>query len=169
MLVFSGDDDFKDSKAKFGKTLPTLQQHGIRVYAMLFGNIDMGTYYIFWNGLGSLGPITDNFSRDTEDLNNLAYRTGGYLSVENTRNELQQYKLNDDGIKQVSQNGWQLYGGIAETYALQVDGSEDEVSSIRIELAPDARVKVPGAVVVQSINAAACQSVPTLATANEAR
>ena len=157
MLVFSGDDDFTDSRAQFGKTLQALQQQGIRVYAMLFGYIDMGTYYTFWNGFGRLGPITTDLSLDTEDLNNLAYRSGGYLSVENTRNVLQQYKLNDDRTKQVSQNAWQLYGGNAETYVLRLDGPEDEVSSIRIELAPVRPGKVPSAVVVQSRNAAPCQ------------
>ncbi len=173
LFVFSGDDKFNDSRAKFNKTLRSLQQQGIRVFAMLFGYIRMGTYYTFWNGpLNGPGPgppLSSNVSREEEDLNNLAYGTGGYLSVENTHDVWQRYKLNDDRTKEVERIGWQLYGGIAETYILRFARSADEIGTVRVGLAADVISKVPGAVVVQSRNASECEASPGKANPDPAK
>ena len=165
LYLLSGDDDFKDSKAKYSKTLQILQHRGIRVFAMLFGYINLGTYYF----LGAVSPNTgqaystgslSNIAHDEEDLNNLTYRSGGYLSVENTHDDNRQYKLNGDRTKEVAQIGWQLYGGIAETYVLHVNAPIDGLNSVRIRLAKDVSTKVPGVVVVQSINFGQCNANP---------
>ena len=162
LLVFSGDDDFRDSKAKFGKTLGTLREGGIRVFAMLFGYIDLGTYYTFWtaplHSPGLSSPLSGNLSRDTEDLNNLAYSTGGYLFVENTHNSLRQYKLSDDRTKEVTQMGWQLYGGAAETYVVRLSASTEVLDRLKVGLTAAVTDKVPRAVIVQSKSAVGCAS-----------
>ncbi|MFZ3263350.1 MAG: hypothetical protein WA172_05080 [Terriglobales bacterium] len=171
MYVLSGDDDFKDSKAKYSQTLQILQHRGIRVFAMLFGYINLGTYYF----LGAISPggqlystgSLHNIAHDEEDLNNLAYRSGGYLSVENTHDDNHQYKLNGDRTKQVALIGWQLYGGIAETYVLQVNAPIDGLNSVRIGLAKDVSAKVPGVVVVQSINSEQCNANPAISDSSE--
>ena len=158
ILVFAGQDKFPDSRIRLQTVYDSFLLRRIRVFALLFNYLVGGSYDSFFLGNS---PITEH-SAEQEDLGALSWGTGGYIVVENTRDELHRYKLDDPKLQGMRQSGWVMYGAIAEYYHMQVEEPADEKKSRPWKLGVSREVlsKYPNAEVLFPKSLLPCKSSP---------
>ena len=157
LFVFSGADDFSDSRNRFANVYEELSEKHIRVFGVLFSYViggGMSPYLIVGGGAIFASP---GVSGNAETMNSLSWESGGYLVQENLRDALRTYKLTDERLHKLTQLGLQEYGAIVQFDRLEVSrDASSKRQAIKLDLAPEWRKKKPAAVLIYPRQLPAC-------------
>lgn len=158
LFVFSGADDFSDSRNRFADVYEDLSEQHIRVFGVLFSYVrggGMAPTLIVGSGTIFASP---GVSGNAETLNSLAWESGGYLIQENMRDAVRTYKLTDERLHELTQLGLQEYGAIVQFNRLEVSwAARSKPQAIKLDLAPEWRKKKPAAVLIYPRRLPACR------------
>lgn len=148
-----------NNHTKYSTVADALADRHIRLFSFLLGPLMAGTSFFSMGGAPGRPAMNGVMVANEENLDALTWNSGGYLVVENTKNELREYKLTDEHLEALRRESWQMYGAVAEFYRVLLippanSGNHEKWS---LELSESIRKRVPQAKVLFPRELPACR------------
>jgi hypothetical protein len=132
------------------KLQKALMARGIRVFAVVTGPIEVGTFY---SGFARFTAVPQMYSWFSPDFSNswvLSFHTGGYAMV---HPELDYYlasvKYDDSLRKTLEREGANIYLAITRTYRLSLKSTNAKTLVWKLGLTDDVKKDIPEAIILQ--------------------